>query len=203
MWHLPTLSSSSLSLGTSSSTNNSSTNSQQDLPNNNVNNSSTSSSSVSSSTSNNQIVPETMQVKDEFNHSVTSNYATNSSSGGTPGASAADYSLQNLDNYYTKTEEVPTAPPSSTNKSTVPEESLSSSSQSHSVYQQSITSSATGSTHQHPTVSKKNLPKKLFKSMGALLMNIVEKSKWSNSKTMSKIFIGHSFKPNLLIIESI
>ena len=165
MWHLPTLSSSSLSLGTSNSTNNSSTNSQQDLPNNNVNNSSTSSSSVSSSTSNNQIVPETMQVKDEFNHSVTSNYATNSSSGGTPGAgaSAADYSLQNLDNYYTKTEEVPTAPPSSTNKSAVTEDSLSSSSQSqHSVYQQSITSSvssAAGSAHQHPTVSKKSAKK--------------------------------------------
>ena len=165
MWHLPTLSSSSLSLGTSNSTNNSSTNSQQDLPNNNVNNSSTSSSSVSSSTSNNQIVPETMQVKDEFNHSVTSNYATNSSSGGTPGAgaSAADYSLQNLDNYYTKTEEVPAAPPSSTNKSAVTEDSLSSSSQSqHSVYQQSITSSvssAAGSAHQHPTVSKKSAKK--------------------------------------------
>ena len=50
----------------------------------------------------NQIVPETMQtsVKDEFNHTVTSNYAT--------AAAAADYSLQNLDNYYTKTsEEVP------------------------------------------------------------------------------------------------
>ena len=166
MWHLPTLSSSSLSLGTSSSTNNSSTNSQQDLPNNNVNNSSTSSSSVSSSTSNNQIVPETMQVKDEFNHSVTSNYATNSSSGGTPGASAADYSLQNLDNYYTKTEEVPTAPPSSTNKSA--EDSLSSSSQSqHSVYQQSITSSvssAAGSAHQHPTVSKKICQKSYLKA---------------------------------------
>ena len=168
MWHLPTLSSSSLSLGTSNSTNNSSTNSQQDLPNNNVNNSSTSSSSVSSSTSNNQIVPETMQVKDEFNHSVTSNYATNSSSGGTPGAgaSAADYSLQNLDNYYTKTEEVPTAPPSSTNKSA--EDSLSSSSQSqHSVYQQSITSSvssAAGSAHQHPTVSKKICQKSYLKA---------------------------------------
>ena len=170
MWHLPTLSSSSLSLGTSNSTNNSSTNSQQDLPNNNVNNSSTSSSSVSSSTSNNQIVPETMQVKDEFNHSVTSNYATNSSSGGTPGAgaSAADYSLQNLDNYYTKTEEVPTAPPSSTNKSAVTEDSLSSSSQSqHSVYQQSITSSvssAAGSAHQHPTVSKKICQKSYLKA---------------------------------------
>ena len=102
MWHLPTLSTSSVSLGTSNNANSGTSTSSNSTPGTGSSQQSdplsTNNPTSSSSTNSNQIVPETMQtsVKDEFNHSVTSNYA------------AADYSLQNLDNYYTKTsEEVP------------------------------------------------------------------------------------------------
>ena len=100
MWHLPTLSTSSVSLGTSNNAN-SGTSTSSSTGTGSSQQSDPLSTNPTSST-NNQIVPETMQtsVKDEFNHTVTSNYAT--------AAAAADYSLQNLDNYYTKTsEEVP------------------------------------------------------------------------------------------------
>ena len=101
MWHLPTLSTSSVSLGTSNNANSGTSTSSNSTPGTGSSQQSdplSTNNPTSSSTNSNQIVPETMQtsVKDEFNHSVTSNYA------------AADYSLQNLDNYYTKTsEEVP------------------------------------------------------------------------------------------------